>query len=42
MADAIDARHPEDWDEAVLDELRTIAMEAGRVLRHIAGLTEGG
>ena len=42
VADAIDARHPEDWDEAVLDELRTIAMEAGRVLRHIAGLTEGG
>lgn len=41
VAEAIAARHPEDWDDSVLDELRTLAMDAGRLLRHIAALADG-
>jgi len=41
IATAIDAVHPEQWDEATLDSLRTVALDIGRLLRHIAALTEG-
>jgi hypothetical protein len=39
IADAISATRPDRWDDSVLDELRTIALESGRLLRHIATLT---
>jgi hypothetical protein len=38
IADAISATKPDRWDDAVLDELRDIALETGRLLRHIATL----
>jgi hypothetical protein len=38
IADAITATKPDRWDNAVLDELRNIALETGRLLRHIATL----
>lgn len=38
IADAIGATRPDHWDTAVLDELRRIALESGRLLRHIATL----
>ena len=36
VAAAIEARHPDDWDDATLALLRTQALEAGSVLRRLA------
>ena len=35
VADAIDARPSDDWDEAVLDQIREHATEAGTALRRV-------
>ncbi|MDO8364785.1 MAG: hypothetical protein Q7V88_17980 [Actinomycetota bacterium] len=40
IADAIGAVHADEWDPTVLDRLRVIALDLGRLLRHIAALTE--
>lgn len=42
IADAIHARHVDLWDEATLDRLREIALDLGRLLRHVASLTDSG
>ena len=42
IADAIAARHADDWDESTLDALRTIALDVGRLLRSVAARTEAG
>jgi hypothetical protein len=39
VADAILARRAEDWDQASLDELRRLALDAGAVLQRIAATT---
>ena len=36
VADAIDARPGEEWDEATLDSLRSLATTAGTTLRELA------
>jgi hypothetical protein len=36
IAEAIDRRPIDDWDDATLDELRRLATEAGTVVRRIA------
>ena len=36
IAAAIDARQPDDWDDATLDALRQHALDAGAVLRRIS------
>jgi hypothetical protein len=40
LADAVAAVHPDAWDDAVLARLREIALDLGRLLRHIAALTQ--
>jgi hypothetical protein len=40
IADAIAARPAEQWDEAELAQLRTIALDVGRLLRAVAARTE--
>jgi hypothetical protein len=40
IADAIAALPADQWDEGTLDRLRTIALDQGRLLRHIATLVE--
>lgn len=42
IAAAIHDHHPDDWDEAVLERLRTIALDLGRLLRQIEALGDGG
>ena len=41
IADAITNAHADDWDDAELARLREIALDLGRLLRHIAALSEG-
>ena len=41
VADAISAMHADQWNDATLDRLRTIALDIGRLVRHIQALTEG-
>ncbi len=41
IADAIVAVHADAWDDAVLSRLREIALDLGRLLRHISALAEG-
>ncbi len=41
IADAISNRPADEWDEPTLDALRTIALDLGRLVRHVASLTEG-
>ncbi|MGB8862383.1 MAG: hypothetical protein WCC60_24220 [Ilumatobacteraceae bacterium] len=41
LAEAVSAVHADAWDDAVLDRLREIALDLGRLLRHIAALAEG-
>ncbi len=41
IADAIAARHADDWDDVTLEGLRSIALDLGRLVRHVEGLTEG-
>lgn len=36
VADAIDAVHPEEWDDARLDALRQVALDLGHALRDLA------
>ncbi len=38
VADAIGAVPADQWDASVLDRLRAIAIDLGRLLRHISGL----
>ena len=40
IADAIAQRPANDWDDATLAQLRSIALDLGRLLRHIAALAE--
>jgi hypothetical protein len=40
VAAAISARPPEAWDDATLDELRRLAIDAGAVLRRLAAAAE--
>jgi hypothetical protein len=40
VADAIQGRRPDDWDDASLSTLREHALAAGAVLRRIAATTE--
>lgn len=40
IADAIAMMPAHHWDESVLKRLREIALDLGRLLRHIATLTE--
>jgi hypothetical protein len=40
VADAIVALPADQWNEGTLDRLRTIALDVGRLLRHIAALAE--
>lgn len=40
IADAIVAVPADQWDEITLDRLRTVALDIGRLLRHIAALAE--
>jgi hypothetical protein len=40
VAAAISARPPEAWDDATLDELRRIAIDAGAVLRRLTTAVE--
>lgn len=42
LADAVTAVHADAWDDAVLDRLREIALDLGRLLRHISVLSERG
>jgi hypothetical protein len=41
IGDAIANAHADDWDDAVLARLREIALDLGRLLRHIGALAEG-
>jgi hypothetical protein len=41
VADAIGAVSADRWDDATLDQLRAIALDVGRLLRHIQTLTVG-
>lgn len=36
LAMAIEARHAEEWDDALLDELRRLALDAGHLVRDLA------
>ncbi len=36
VADAIEAVHPEEWDDARLDGLRQVALDLGHALRDLA------
>ncbi len=40
IADAVAHRHASEWDDATLAQLRSIALDLGRLLRHIAALAE--
>ena len=40
VAAAIDSRPPEAWDDATLDQLRRIALEAGASLRRLTAAVE--
>jgi len=40
IADAIADRHPTEWDDATLGRLGQLALDMGRLLRHIAALAE--
>ena len=40
IADAIADRHPTEWDDATLVRLGQLALDMGRLLRHIAALAE--
>ena len=40
VADSISSTHADGWDDAVLARLREIALDLGRLLRHIAALAE--
>ena len=40
VADAIERRRAEDWDDATLEDLRREALDAGAVLRRIAAAAE--
>jgi hypothetical protein len=40
VADSISSTHADDWDDALLARLREIALDLGRLLRHIAALAE--
>ena len=40
VADSISNTHADDWDDALLARLREIALDLGRLLRHIAALAE--
>ncbi len=40
IADAISVMHADHWDDSVLKRLREIALDLGRLLRHIATLAE--
>ena len=40
LADAIVALPADQWEAPTLDRLRTIALDLGRLLRHIASLAE--
>jgi hypothetical protein len=42
LADAIEAVPADAWDDAVLDRLRQIALDLGRLLRHISQVAESG
>src|SRR5688572_22361634 len=41
IADAIETVANDDWTDDVLGRLREIALDVGRLLRHIAALNEG-
>ena len=41
IADGIEGTHADSWDDSVLARLREIALDLGRLLRHIATLAEG-
>jgi hypothetical protein len=41
LAEAVDSMRVDEWDAAVLARLREIALDIGRLLRHIATLSEG-
>lgn len=41
IADAIEAVHADDWDDARLTSLRTTALDIGRLLRAIAAVADG-
>jgi len=40
VADAIEAIPASRWDPSTLDQLRAIALDTGRLLRHITALAE--
>jgi hypothetical protein len=40
VADAVAALPADQWDNTILNRLRVIALDIGRLLRHIATLTE--
>ena len=40
IADAVADRHADEWDDVTLARLREIALDLGRLLRHIAALAE--
>ena len=40
IADAVADRNADEWDDAALGRLREIALDLGRLLRHIAALAE--
>lgn len=40
IADAISNVHADDWDDVTMKRLREIALDLGRLLRHIAALSE--
>lgn len=41
IADAIEAVHADEWDDARLTSLRTTALDIGRLLRAVAALADG-
>jgi hypothetical protein len=40
IADAIDTVPPDEWDENTLNQLRSTALDIGRLLRAIAAVAE--
>jgi len=40
LADAVADRRADDWDDATLAQLGKLALDLGRLLRHIAALSE--
>lgn len=40
IAEAIEAVPADAWDDAVLDELRSIALDLGRILRAVAAIAQ--